>query len=545
MSLTIGKRITLGFATAVLITAGLGVFAYSRLSATNVQVGILGDDALPGAVHTGKAESMSRRGMVLVLRHIMAEDPKVKQKLEEDIKAASAELDQSMKEYESAVGEGEERRLLNAVDAVRGPYSDCRTEVLRLSQDPLKRNQAEEMAEQKLLPLYQEFAKATAALTEFNKKAGSDAAEQAKAVVATAKTGIFIAIGLALLTGVGIAFAIIRSTGKVLTRIAATLGEGSTQVASASTQVSASSQTLAQGASEQAAALEETTSALEEMSSMTKKNAETAQQAARLSGEAKSAADQGNTAMAKMSAAIDQIQKSATETAKILKTIDEIAFQTNLLALNAAVEAARAGEAGKGFAVVAEEVRNLAMRSAEAAKTTAGLIEESVANARNGVAISAEVGKSLQEITSASERVNGLVAEISSASKEQAQGIGQVNTSVGQMDQVTQSAAATAEESASAAEELNAQAEQLQSVVRDLVQLVGGAAAASSGDRSAAKAGRGATAKVRRPVATVSAAVTRRAKPSQVLPLDGEEFASAAPVGTGGTEDFSDFSKAA
>src|SRR6185295_18888337 len=146
--------------------------------------------------------------------------------------------------------------------------------------------------------------------------------------------------------------------------------------------------------------LEETTSALEEMASMTRKNAETAQQAAGLAGETKSAADRGNQAMHKMGTAIAEIQKSATETAKIIKVIDEIAFQTNLLALNAAVEAARAGEAGTGFAVVAEEVRNLAMRSAEAAKNTSAMIEESVSNARNGVALSQDVAKSLGEITS-------------------------------------------------------------------------------------------------------------------------------------------------
>src|SRR6202007_792051 len=136
--------------------------------------------------------------------------------------------------------------------------------------------------------------------------------------------------------------------------------------------------------------LEETTSALAEMSAMTKKNAETAQQAASLCAEAKSSADKSNQAMGRMSSAIADIQQSASETAKIIKVIDEIAFQTNLLALNAAVEAARAGEAGKGFAVVAEEVRNLAMRSSEAAKNTSAMIEESVQNSRNGVAIAGE-----------------------------------------------------------------------------------------------------------------------------------------------------------
>ena len=110
---------------------------------------------------------------------------------------------------------------------------------------------------------------------------------------------------------------------------------------------------------------------------MTRKTAESAQQATLLSSQAKTSAANGNEAMGKMAHAIDDIQKASAETAKIVKTIDQIAFQTNLLALNAAVEAARAGEAGKGFAVVAEEVRNLAMRSAEAAKTTSLLIEGS------------------------------------------------------------------------------------------------------------------------------------------------------------------------
>jgi methyl-accepting chemotaxis protein len=255
--------------------------------------------------------------------------------------------------------------------------------------------------------------------------------------------------------------------------IASRVRSSGEQTTAASGSVATSSQELAQGVSEQAAALEETTSALQEMAAMTKRNALTAEDAAKVSAEAHAAAEQGGSAMTRMETAIHAIEKSASETSKIIKVIDEIAFQTNLLALNAAVEAARAGEAGKGFAVVAEEVRSLAMRSAEAARNTASLIEASVKDTQSGVKIAQDVGASLGQISTSSSRAQSLVAEIAAASKEQSTGIEQISAAITQMDQVTQTSAGTAEKSANAAGELNTQAQHLRTVVDGLTELVG------------------------------------------------------------------------
>jgi methyl-accepting chemotaxis protein len=271
-----------------------------------------------------------------------------------------------------------------------------------------------------------------------------------------------------------VALLVANSIAGPINRIISGLTAGAEQTTAAATQVSSSSQSLAQGATEQASSLEEITASIEEMASQTKQNTASAGEAKTLADSARQNADKGAEAMQRMSGAIDDIKKSSDETAKIISTIDEIAFQTNLLALNAAVEAARAGEAGKGFAVVAEEVRNLAQRSAEAARNTAELIEGSVKNADNGVAIGKEVGDVLTEIVAGNRKVSELIAEISAASDEQSQGIDQISGAVGQMDQVTQSAAANAEESASSAEELNAQAEELHRMVEQLRSVVGG-----------------------------------------------------------------------
>jgi methyl-accepting chemotaxis protein len=246
-------------------------------------------------------------------------------------------------------------------------------------------------------------------------------------------------------------------------------------------QVSAGSQTLAEGASEQAASLEETSSSMEQMSSMTSRNSENALQANEIAKQTRASADKGAADMAAMSSAMEAIKGSSDDIAKIIKTIDEIAFQTNILALNAAVEAARAGEAGMGFAVVADEVRNLAQRSAQAAKETASKIEGAITRSGQGVEISNKVAATLHEIVTKVRRMDELVADVAAASREQTEGISQINSAIGEMDKVTQGNSASAEKSAAGATELNAQAEKMKDAVNKLLRMIGGSGHASLG----------------------------------------------------------------
>ncbi|MFP4037597.1 MAG: methyl-accepting chemotaxis protein [Desulfobacteraceae bacterium] len=274
----------------------------------------------------------------------------------------------------------------------------------------------------------------------------------------------------------GLAVFLLSGINRRLNHMIAQIDEGADQVASASGQVSSASQSLAEGASEQAASIEETSSSLEEISSMTKQNAGNADQANSLMEESKHVVGSANASMTEMVSSMQEIRKASEETSKIIKTIDEIAFQTNLLALNAAVEAARAGEAGAGFAVVADEVRNLAMRAAEAAKDTSELIEGTTKKVQDGATLVERTNEEFSKVEQSAMKVAELVGEIAAASKEQAEGIDQVNVAVADMDKVTQQNAANAEESASASEEMNAQAEQMKTMVDDLSTLVGGAA---------------------------------------------------------------------
>jgi len=285
-------------------------------------------------------------------------------------------------------------------------------------------------------------------------------------------------MGFATVVGViaGLLFSwlITRTISKPLKRVIKGMSSASSNVLSVPEQVSDTSQSLAEGSSQQAASIEETSSSLEEMSSMTRQNADHAHEAHTMMIKAGQVVEKVNKHMSDMSAAIEKITKSSEETGKIIKTIDEIAFQTNLLALNAAVEAARAGEAGAGFAVVADEVRNLAMRAAEASKNTSDLIESTIDAVQNGNELTQSTRHAFKENMDIAGKVADLVEEIAAASREQAQGIEQLNTTVVEMDRVVQQAAANAQESASASEEMNAQADHMMVYVDNLVRLVDG-----------------------------------------------------------------------
>ena len=240
---------------------------------------------------------------------------------------------------------------------------------------------------------------------------------------------------------------------------------GTTELSGAAEQVAQGNTDLSQRTQEQASSLEEISSSMEEMTSTVNQNAENADEASDIALDARIQADKGSVVVHDMVAAMREIDASSAKIADILGVIDDIAFQTNLLALNAAVEAARAGDQGRGFAVVAGEVRNLAGRSAVAAKEIKVLIQESVDKVNDGTSLADVSAGVLNDIVEAVKKVGDRVSEISAASKEQAQGIGQVNQALLQMDEMTQGNAALVEEASATSEAVGAQAQHLIDIV--------------------------------------------------------------------------------
>ena len=325
----------------------------------------------------------------------------------------------------------------------------------------------------------------------------------------------FIALGI--IVGIALSWFLINDLVKTLSGVISQLTSSSNEVSSASQQSARSATSLSEASTEQAASLQETMASVEEISAMVSQNAESASKVKKTVDNNQVVSEDGSKSVDNMIRAIDEIkstndrilnqmEESNKEFGQIVKIISEIGdktkvindivFQTKLLSFNASVEAARAGEHGKGFAVVAEEVGNLAQMSGNAAKEITDMLSGSIKKVNEIVELTTqrvdqlvEIGKdkitmgqstaakcreALTKISENAGTVAAMVNEITNASKEQAQGIQEINKAISQLDQVTQQNSAVAQTSSTQAEQLRGESHTLSQAVNSLVEFVNG-----------------------------------------------------------------------
>ncbi len=214
------------------------------------------------------------------------------------------------------------------------------------------------------------------------------------------------------------------------------------------------SNNLSIASNQQAASLEETAAALEEITSTIINNTENTNKMAIFAKEVNTASNEGRRLADETAQSMEEINMQVIEINNAISLIDQISFQTNILSLNAAVEAATAGEAGKGFAVVAAEVRNLATRSADVAKEIKHLVVNATSKANHGKEIASQMINGYAKLNDNINNTISLINNITDASKEQKEGIEQINDAVTELDQATQQNAIAASNISSMAKEI-------------------------------------------------------------------------------------------
>ncbi|MEA3314554.1 MAG: cache domain-containing protein [Campylobacterota bacterium] len=195
---------------------------------------------------------------------------------------------------------------------------------------------------------------------------------------------------------------------------------------------------LDKNSNEAAVSLEETAGALDEITSNISNNTTNVIEMSKYGNEVKVEVSKGQNLANQTTKAMDDIDNEVISISEAITVIDQIAFQTNILSLNAAVEAATAGEAGKGFAVVAQEVRNLASRSADAANDIKTIVETATKKANEGKEIANQMIEGYTHLNHSITKTIDMISNIENSSKEQQNGIIQINNSIASLDTQTQ-----------------------------------------------------------------------------------------------------------
>ncbi|EIS3739412.1 MULTISPECIES: methyl-accepting chemotaxis protein [Aeromonas] len=504
-TMTIGKKLTAGFAVLGLMMAFIGGFSLLQFGNMNRAAIGFTDSILPAVVRTstlGETINTLRRYELDVF--LVAADPQQRAHYRDLSEQSLQEVARQVKAHDATIWaeDVEERRTFDIVKQDWDKYVALHQRV-RLMQDGGQLAEAQQLFMSEGVTLYTNLAKSVADLIRINHGYSVNSRAQVVEAFDSAKLSIIIA----LLLGLGLAGVLstvltrqIRDPLVMLARQAQRIASGDlgkgelqewirgsrfkrdelgqlgaaidrmqgaladlvseiagsvSQLSSAVEEVSAISEQSATGMARQQSEVSQVATAMNEMQSTVNEVARNTTDAMSAAKDASRTSTQGNQVVRsaissieevsvkieQAGAVVQQLEQDSNNISMVLDVIRGIAEQTNLLALNAAIEAARAGEQGRGFAVVADEVRSLAQRTQNSTAEISKMIE--VLQERT-----AEAGSAMQLSRQQMQESVGLAREAGSS-------IDTINGAVTQITDMNTLIATATEEQNAVTEELN------------------------------------------------------------------------------------------
>jgi methyl-accepting chemotaxis protein len=213
----IGTRITAGFALVILIAATLGMFAYIKVGDIDTNATKATTLDVPKLYLVGQIERNVYEGFGLGLQHVTTPNKQEKADLDAEIQTLRSTNAGLFTAFEKLVHTEKGRELLETVKTARTAYWASVDEMLKTSR--IATVEADRRAldmTASVRPLLRKYAEAANLLADFQKTRVDESGLAIQASVGSARFGVLIGIGAAILVAIVISLFVVRSITKPL-----------------------------------------------------------------------------------------------------------------------------------------------------------------------------------------------------------------------------------------------------------------------------------------------------------------------------------------
>ena len=177
-SMTIGKKLFLGFGAVIGLTAMLGLIALARLGATADGVERIASFALPNIYSANKLTAHSKEQKVLMLSHIASSSATQMASFDTDLAGVTNKLAEELKAYEKANISARDREFVARLTSANEKVMRAWIKVLPLSRAS-KTKQALDLWTAEAVPAAEGRAKVLEEIADANKASGDADADAA------------------------------------------------------------------------------------------------------------------------------------------------------------------------------------------------------------------------------------------------------------------------------------------------------------------------------------------------------------------------------
>ncbi len=485
---TLQKRVAIGFAAVIAISALICGYATWRLGFIQSQASQIETNSVPSLHLVAEINALTDMDYVAILEFILATNVTERSQLESSFQKFAGELDRRIKQWEKTIHDDSDRQFDKDLSATRDEYLVVREQMLAVSRGG-KQPEIESFLISQFKPKHLKLENIIDDLTNDNYGDGVKSSQEISATVFTTRWMVLLGSLAGLVLCLAIAVSIVQSLKATLNQLMSALMQVNTSAA----EMAATLKEQQASANEVASTSVEISATAKEISATAKELGNTMNDVAGVSEQSTQLATGGQTGLSRLETTMRQIMEaSATIAAKlailsektanintVVTTINKVADQTNLLSLNAAIEAEKAGEYGQGFAVVATEIRRLADQTAVATYDIEQMVKEMQSAVSAGVMGmdkfneevrrgTDEVGRVTTQLTQIIQQVQTLtprVEAVNEGMQSQSTAAGQISEALGQLGETAQQSAEALRQNTAAIEQLTQAAHGLKEAV--------------------------------------------------------------------------------